>query len=165
MRSEHSNQSKDIAQYNTLVAEGSLPRAYRAILAQLTACKSAWEQAHPNDSVGALYQGYLDMSFIAVAPSSLAERRLKVSLVYLHDTGRFSLWLAAGNRKIQAELSQELSKKNLGSYTLCTLKPGVDAIIAYDVPSPYAFDEPVELTQTLIRETEKFLSDMLTLVQ
>ncbi|MEZ4509822.1 MAG: hypothetical protein R2881_09470 [Eubacteriales bacterium] len=41
------------------------------------------------------------MSFVAVLPEALAGKRLKISLVYLHPSGTFTLWLTAGNRAIQ----------------------------------------------------------------
>lgn len=156
--------SEQIDAYCQAVAGGDYPAAYRGILSALTAFKTAWEHAHPQDSVGALYQGYLDMSFIAVAPASLAVQRLKISLVFLHAEARFLLRLTAGNRAIQAKTSAELRKKSLGAYELCALQPGVDAIISLTVPPPYAFDEPEVLTKTLTHAAERFLCDMETLL-
>lgn len=165
MDSTKTSLSNCIAAYCRAVREDDLPRAYRGILSALMAFKASWESAHSEDSVGALYQGYLDMSFVAVAPAVFGTRRLKISLVFLHDTGLFSLWLTAGNRAIQAQTSQELAKKPLGIYSLCELKPGVDAIISQDITSPYAFDEPERFTAQLIMAAERFLSDMKALLE
>lgn len=165
MDSTKTSLSNCIAAYCRAVREDDLPRAYRGILSALMAFKASWESAHSEDSVGALYQGYLDMSFVAVAPAVFGTRRLKISLVFLHDTGLFSLWLTAGNRAIQAQTSQELAKKQLGIYSLCELKPGVDAIISQDVSQPYPFDEPERFTAQLIMAAERFLSDMKALLE
>ena len=165
MQMERTSLTQDVAAYCNAVSNGTLPRAYRGILSALTAFKSAWEVAHPQDNVGALYQGYMDMSFVAVAPAAFGARRLKISLVFLHDEGGFTLWLTAGNRAIQAETSAALRDKPLGGYTLCALKPGVDAIIAQTVPLPYAFDEPERLIMRLMKETEHFLDDMIALIE
>jgi len=153
-----------VEEYCRAVSDARIPRAYRGILAALNLVKSTWETAHPADSVGALYQGYMDMSFIAFAPSELAGKRLKISLVFLHATGQFSLWLTAGNRTIQKSVSQSLRKISLGGYSLSVLEPGVDAIIAYDLPKPYLFDEPETLNRTLFAAAEAFASDMVSLV-
>ena len=152
-----------IDEYCRAVADGRFPRAYRGILASLTLFQSAWKSAHPADTVGALYQGYMDMSFVAFAPAALAEKRLKISLVFLHDTGNFSLWLAAGNRDIQKRVSEALRRVPLGTYSLSTLEPGVDAIIAYDLPKPYAFDDPQALNAWLVAAAEAFTQDMISL--
>ncbi len=152
-----------IEDYTRAVAEARLPRAYRGILSALGQFQSAWKATHPSDPVGALYQGYLDMSFVAFAPAPLAEKRLKISLVFLHDTGLFSLWLAAGNREIQKRVSEALRHAPLGTYSLSTLEPGVDAIIACDIPKPYTFDEPETLTNALIAAAEGFTRDMISL--
>jgi hypothetical protein len=156
--------SRSIADYTRAVSDGELPYAYRGILSALTAFQSAWKKSHPNDAVGALYPGYLDMSFVSFAPEPLRNMRLKVSLVYLHAAGVFSLWLAAGNRTIQAETSAALRGKPIEPYVLCALKPGVDAIIALDLPKPYAFDDPQLLTDTLERAAHSFAADMAALL-
>ena len=152
-----------IADYCHAVADGRLPRAYRGILASLTLFQTTWKSAHPADTVGALYQGYMDMSFVAFAPAALAEKRLKISLVFLHDAGTFSLWFAAGNRDIQKRVSEALRSLPLGTYSLSTLEPGVDAIIAYDLPKPYTFDDPQALNAALVAAAEAFTRDMISL--
>ena len=162
---ERTSLTQDVAAYCSAVSDGALPRAYRGILSVLTSFQSAWKVAHPQDNVGALYQGYMDMSFVAVAPAAFGARRLKISLVFLHDEGGFTLWLTAGNRAIQAETSAALRGKPLGGYTLCALKPGVDAVISHTVPRPYAFDEPERLIMRLMKETEHFLDDMIALIE
>ena len=63
-----------IADYVDAVSAEDFARAYRGILSALTQFKSAWVTAHPEDTVGALYQGYMDMSFVAVLPASQAAR-------------------------------------------------------------------------------------------
>ena len=152
-----------IEDYCHAVEDGRLPRAYRGILASLTLFQTTWKSAHPADTVGALYQGYMDMSFVAFAPAALAEKRLKISLVFLHDTGTFSLWLAAGNRDIQKRVSEALRSLPLGTYSLSTLEPGVDAIIAYDLPKPYTFDDPQTLNAALVAAAQAFTRDMISL--
>lgn len=150
--------------YTNAVAQGDIAQAYRGILSALAQFKSAWETAHPQDTVGSLYQGYMDMSFVAIAPASFAEKRLKISLVFLHDSGTFTLWLSAGNRAIQKSVSEAFRAVPLGQYSLSVLEPGVDSIIALDLPKPYAFDEPKSLTRMLVQAAEAFLADMAALV-
>ena len=152
-----------IEEYCHAVALSRLPRAYRGILSALNLFQASWKQSHASDAVGALYQGYMDMSFVAFAPAELAKKRLKISLVFLHPTGDFSLWLAAGNREIQKRVSAALQDMPLGLYSLSVLEPGVDAIIAYNLPKPYAFDEPEELNRALLAAAEAFTRDMIGL--
>ena len=154
-----------VESYSALVAQGDIARAYRAILATLTRFKSSWEMAHPADSVGALYQGYLDMSFVSVAPAAFTGKRLKISLVFLHESGLFSLWLIAGNRALQKTISESLKSIPLGEYVRNPLAPGVDAIIAHDLPKPYPFDDPATLNAMLLKAAEAFTEDMIVIVE
>lgn len=163
MNEETVSLSSCIDEYCHAVALSRLPRAYRGILSTLSLFQASWKQSHASDAVGALYQGYMDMSFVAFAPAELAEKRLKISLVFLHPTGDFSLWLAAGNREIQKRVSASLRSVPLGQYSLSVLEPGVDAIIAHDLPKPYPFDEPEELNQALFAAAEVFTRDMIAL--
>ena len=153
-----------IEEYCSCISQGEFPRAYRGIISALTAFKSSWEAVHSSDRVGTLYQGYLDMSFVAVLPDALAAERLKISLVFLHPTGQFSLWLTAGNRVIQKSVSDALRAFPLGGYSLCALEPGVDAIISRDLPKPYPFDEPEQLNAFLMQAAESFRADMVSLI-
>ncbi|NCB06508.1 MAG: hypothetical protein EOM69_13430 [Clostridia bacterium] len=165
MTPETDSLSSCIEEYTNAVARLRLPRAYRGILSALGQFQTSWKSAHASDAIGALYQGYMDMSFVAFAPAELAEKRLKISLVFLHPTGEFSLWLAAGNREIQKRVSAALKSVPLGQYSLSVLEPGVDAIIAYDLPKPYAFDEPETLNRVLIASAERFTRDMISLTK
>ena len=83
--------------YTHALYAGELQRAYRAILSALTAFKSAWESAYPQDHVGALYQGYLDMSFVSFSPAFLAEKRLK-TLFGIPASRRAVFALAGGGK-------------------------------------------------------------------
>lgn len=105
------------------------------------------------------------MSFVAISPAALAKKRLKVSLVFLHEVGVFTLWLTAGNRTIQKTVSEALGRKPLGGYSLTNLEPGVDAIIAKEVARPYLFDEPAALTVHLLASAESFAADMTRLIE
>lgn len=151
--------------YTELVAQGDIVRAYRIILSTLSHFKTAWEVAHPADNAGALYQGYLDMSFVSVAPAAFVDKRLKISLVFLHESGIFSLWLIAGNRAIQKSVFDSLKTVSLSQYALSVLTPGVDAIIAHDLPKPYAFDDPTVLDTMLMQAAEAFTADMIAIVE
>ena len=162
--SETESLCTEIESYCAAVAKGGLPRAYRGILAQLTLFQSAWMQAHPADSAGTLYPGYLDMSFVSFAPAELAARNLKLSLVFLHESCEFTLWLVARNRAIQKRVSESLRGVPLGCYRLTKLEPGVDAIIEFTLEKPYAFDETALLTQRLITAADAFANDMIRLV-
>ena len=134
-----------VDRYTSLLTDGELQRAYKGILSYMAFLQTQLAERFPACAGGALYQGYMDMSFVAFAPAELSEKRLKISLVFLHPTGDFSLWLAAGNREIQKRVSASLRSVPLGQYSLSVLEPGVDAIIAFDLPKPYPFDEPEEL--------------------
>ena len=56
---------------------------------------------YPQSKVTSLYQGYLDMSRIALVPPKLEQLGLKIAIVYVHASKGFEFWLAAKNRSLQ----------------------------------------------------------------
>jgi hypothetical protein len=52
---------------------------------------------------GNMYPGYLDMPYFSFFPKSFKQRKLKVAIVFLHDTCRFEVWLAGYNKPVQAK--------------------------------------------------------------
>ncbi len=116
--------------YTNAVALGDIAQAYRGILSALAQFKSAGETAHPQDTVGSLYQGYMDMSLWRLFPASFAEKRLKISFVFLHDSGTLTLWLSRRQSRDSKKAFRRHTCRSVGSYSLSVLEPGVDSIIA-----------------------------------
>ena len=130
--------NKDIAEYTGQLSKGKIQRAYKGIMTFMAELKATLEQQYPDYSAGALYFGYMDMTYFAFTPPELKNKKLKIAIVYLHEQGRFEVWLAGNNRQIQAQFIEKLSKINTGGYNLSQVSPGVDSIIeSILVEQPY----------------------------
>ena len=152
-----------VSRYTVSLSDGELQRAYKAILSCMSSLQTELAERFPACTGGALYQGYLDMTYFALTPPELREKKLKLALVYLHAEARFELWLAANNRALQAETAKKLSALPLGKYRVTTPAPGVDAMIetiALDSPD---FDRQDQMTETLSSAFASFAADMLAL--
>ena len=153
-----------VARYTSALSDGEFQRAYKGILSYMAALQAALTARFPACATGALYQGYLDMTYFALTPPALRDKKLKIALVYLHAEHRFELWLAANNRALQAETAQKLAAVPLGKYRLTNPAPGVDAIIETVATGEPDFDRLDALTETLAQAFEAFSNDLLTLV-
>ena len=152
-----------ISRYTASLSGGEVQRAYKGILSYMSSLQTQLAELFPTCAGGALYQGYLDMTYFALTPPELREKKLKIALVYLHAEARFELWLAANNRALQAETAKRLFTLPLGGYRVTAPAPGVDAIIekiALDSPD---FDHEDQMTETLSNAFASFSSDMLAL--
>jgi hypothetical protein len=150
----------DICKYTTLLGMGQIQRAYRGILSFMSDFKAYLEQRHPGYGTGALYFGYMDMTYFSFTPISLKERKLKIAVVYLHEECAFELWLAGGNRQVQADYIALLAPKELGKYRLSAVAPGVDSIVSFTMVQQPDFDHPEELKKQIEAITLAFIADM-----
>ena len=155
------NSLKDsISEYQNALSKGHIQKAYRGIMSFMTDLKGILTKHHPDYLSSALYTGYLDMTYFAFTPSELRNMKLKVAIVYLHDEGRFEVWLSGNNRKIQAEYIKRLSHINIEGYQLSKVMPGVDSIIESIIINHPDFDHPIELKKLIEGATLKFIQDI-----
>lgn len=132
---------EDIREYSRLLKAGGIQRAYRGIMSSMSGLRDELASRHPEHSAGSLYQGYMDMTYFSFTPRGLAERKLKLAVVYLHGENRLEAWLAGGNRKVQADYIRLLKGCELGGYKLSKVSPGVDSIIEAVILEDPDFDD------------------------
>jgi hypothetical protein len=159
------NLNQHIKHYNQQLKLGHIQKAYRGIMEMMSQLKIAWDNQYPETPSGALYAGYMDMTFISVKPAVLSDMDVRVSIVYLHESHTFELWLVARNRKIQSQIHDQLKTKDLGQYTLSELGPGIDAIISTILIADPDFDNVEFLIQEIMEKTQHFIIDMTNLVR
>lgn len=151
--------------YTQQLNEGQLQQAYRGIMAFMSQLKTRLERTFPDYASSAVYPGYLDMTYFALTPPVLRQRNLKIAVVYLHQEGRFEVWLAGANRKVQADCVQLLSKRELGRFTLSQVQPGVDAIITSPLIEHPNFDHPEEMQSQIEAALAEFIRDIIGLLE
>lgn len=156
--------SKEIREYREQLRKGHIQKAYKGIMAFMSALKAHMENENPTYYASALYFGYMDMTYFACTPPALKEKKLKIAVVYLHEEGRFEAWLGGSNRKVQAEWIQRLKGKDLGSNKLSQVQPGVDSILEVILAEAPDFDDPESLKAELAKKTLAFITDLTDMV-
>lgn len=149
-----------VMEYTSLLKRGQIQKAYKGIMTMMTDLRTYLVFKYPDYSAGALYFGYMDMTYFSFTPADLKKKNLKIAVVYLHEENRFEIWLAGSNRKIQAEYISLLSKKNIGRYSLSQIQPGVDAIIAAIIIEQPDFDDPAVLKRQIEVAVKEFAIDV-----
>lgn len=149
-----------IREYTLQLSKGHIQKAYRGIIYFMSDLKAYLESRYADYAASALYCGYMDMTYFAFTPGALRDRKLKIAIVYLHQECRFELWLAANNRKIQADYIDLLSHKNIGAYSLSQIQPGVDSIISARIIEEPDFTDPEELKRRIEASTIGFIKDI-----
>ena len=143
------------------LAKGSIQRAYRGLMDYMLGLRTYFNDKYPGYSIsGSLYYGYMDMTYFSFTPKSLADRKLKIAIVFLHEAFRFEVWLAGGNRKIQFTYSQLFAESDWQQYHLVELEKGVDAIIDHILVETPDFEDLDQLTGQIEAGTLKFAEDI-----
>ena len=146
--------------YQKQLQEGKIQIAYKGIMSFMGNLKSYLSEMHSDYLVGALYFGYMDMTYFAITTTELKDKQLKIAVVYLHHENCFELWLSATNKKIQAQYIDKLKDKDLKGYKLSVSQPGIDSIIESRIIDHPNFNELTYLRVELDKLTQKFIEDI-----
>ncbi len=153
-----------IRQYTTSINDYSLQRSYRLILDTLSFLQRKINKNNPGYTSSQLYQGYLDMSYFAVATPLLLDHNLKLAVVYLHAKGCFEAWLAAKNRTVQEQYRTRLRALVKEPYRIKEQQIGEDAILSTVIASYPDFSDIPLLTSELEHKINQILADIHTLL-
>ncbi|MFA5274519.1 MAG: hypothetical protein WC339_03450 [Candidatus Izemoplasmatales bacterium] len=154
----------DIAIYQAQLQRGNIQNAYKGILTFLSCFRTYLSEKHPTHRSGALYAGYMDMSYFSHTPEDIVKRKLKIALVYLHESGSFEAWLCGNNRQIQINMITELSNRELGRFHLSKPLPGVDSIVECSLETKPNFDRPEWLMNELENRLMVFIQEIRDIV-
>lgn len=151
-------------EYKIQLGKGQIQKAYKGIMTFMSGLLRYLENRYPDYTAGALYFGYMDMTYFPFTPADLKIKKLKIAIVYLHAEGRFEVWLGGSNRKVQTDYIKLLEKKNSGKYKLSQVLPGVDSIMESILVEKPDFDLPEELKEQIERKTIEFVNDMISML-
>lgn len=150
----------DLTELQRQLSEGSLQRAYGAIVGYMSQLRVHYTRTQGQWTVSGLYQGYFDMTYFALFPPSLKSRGLKLAVVFDYESFAFEVWLAARNRTLQRRCWELLRDHGWSKYRLVEPATGVDAIIKSGVADAFALAEPEILTSRIETATQALLDDL-----
>ncbi len=102
----------------------------------------------------------MDMTYFSLFPHLLKECKLKIAIVYLHETGRFEAWLAAVNKQVQTQYWKIIKNSGWQKYHLVPSTQGYDSIIEHILVASPDFSDLESLTAQIEKETLVFIQDI-----
>src|SRR5262245_25132955 len=151
---------EDVEEFRRLLANGSIQRAYRALLSYMMRLRAHFEHNLADCAASDLYPGQMDLTYFAIVPSLLKQHNLKIAVVFNYDAFRFEAWLAGRNRKVQRQYWELFQSRPWPKYRVVTPATGVDSILECDLASEFDLDEPDALTATIEPAAVAFISDI-----
>jgi hypothetical protein len=148
-------------EYKKQMKKGDIIKAYRELMEYLLELKTFFKKKYPDYFVsGSIYYGYMDMSYFSFIPESLKRRKLKIAIVFIHDSCRFEVWLGGYNKHVQKKYWNLIKDSNWDKYRIVSPDKGVDSIIEYIIDENPNFNDLDALTKKIENETLKFIRDV-----
>jgi hypothetical protein len=148
---------KQFAEYKKRMIHGAVREAYRGIIKFMMDLRTRFEKEFPDlDVSGALYPGCMDMTFFCIVPDFLKPHKLKIAVLFLHDTCRFEVWLAAANRLVQDKYWKLFKESGYSDHPLTAPGSGVDSIVCHVAADDPDFSDLTGLTKIIEKEVFAF---------
>jgi hypothetical protein len=152
---------ENMIEYRKQLQKGAIKEEYRGLMDYIMGLRSYFSNKYPDYSVsGSIYYGYMDMTYFSFFPESLKLRKLKVAIVFIHDTCRFEVWLAGYNKQVQTKYWKLFKELNWNKYHIPPTTKGVDSIIEYTLVDNPDFNDLDILTKQLESGTLEFIKDI-----
>ena len=147
-------------EYKKEMKKGTIRNAYKGLMEYIMDLRTHLQNKYPEHFVSSLYYGYMDMTYFSFSPDSLKDRKLKIAIVFIHDTVRFEVWLSGQNKQIQKEYWKLIKESNWDRYTVVPTTGGVDSIIEHVLIDNPDFSDLDNLTNQIEEGTLKFICDV-----
>ncbi|MCX6664654.1 MAG: hypothetical protein NT038_01130 [Euryarchaeota archaeon] len=153
-------------EYRKQMETGDIKEAYKGLMDYIMNLRTHFQNKYPDYFVsGSIYYGYMDMTYFSFFPESLKSRKLKIGIVFIHDTCRFEVWLFGYNKQVQAKYWKLIKESDWKKYHIPSTTKGNDSIIESILVDKPDFSNLETLTQqiesgtlTFIKDVENFLS-------
>ena len=148
-------------EFKSQLEKGTIQKAYQGLMEYFMELRTHFQKKYPDHFVsGSLYYGFMDMTYFAFIPPSLKERKLKPAIVFVYDTFRFEVWLAAANKQVQAKYWELIKESGWDKYRLVPTVKGYDSIIEAVLVDEPDFSDLDALTERIERGTLDFIGDV-----
>jgi hypothetical protein len=152
---------KYVTEYKRQLEKGAIQAAYQGLMEYVMALRTHLKNKYPDYFVsGSIYYGYMDMTYFAFTPKLLAQRKLKVAIVFIHATCRFEVWLGGYNKQVQSQYWKLFKESNWNKYSLVPSTAGADSIVECVLADNPDFSDLDALTKQIERTTLKFIKDV-----
>jgi hypothetical protein len=147
-------------EYKKQLEQGAIQKAYKGLMEYIMDLRTHFLNKYPDYFVSGIYHGYMDMTYFSFIPESLKARKLKIAIVFIHETCRFEAWLAGYNKQVQTKYWKLIKESDWKKYHLVSTTKGADSIIEYILVDNPDFSDLEALTKQIEAATLVFIKDV-----
>lgn len=150
-----------MTEYKRQLNKGTIQKAYKGLMEYIMALRTRLDNQYPDYFVSStLYFGYMDMTYFSFTPKSLQRHKLKVAIVFVHESFRFEVWLAAANKQVQIKYWKMLKESGWDKYRLVPTTKGMDSILEHILVEDPDFGDLDALSKQIEGAAVKFIKDV-----
>lgn len=150
-----------VNEYKKQLEKGVVQKAYKGLMEYVMALRTHFKNKYPDYFVsGSIYYGYMDMTYFSFFPNSLKDRKLKIAIVFIHETCRFEVWLAGYNKQLQSKYWKLFKGSGWNKYHVVSTTKGADSIVEHILVDDPDFRDLDTLTKQIEKTTLKFIKDV-----
>lgn len=147
-------------EYRKQLEKGCIQKAYGGLMGYIMDLRIYFKNKYPQYFVSSIYQGYMDMTYFSFSPESLKSRKLKIAIVFIHETFKFEVWLAGYNKKVQNKYWELFKEMDWHKYHISPTTKGVDSVMEHILVNDPDFSDLDNLTKQIEAGTLEFINDV-----
>ena len=152
-----------INEYRKQLRNGYIKKAYKGLMEYLADVRLYLKNNYPDYFVSSsIHYGAMDYTYFYFFPKSLKYRKLKIVILFAHDTFTFEIWLSGYNKNVQVKYWKLFTESNWDKYHIAPTTKGVDFIIDYILIDHPDFSDLDTLTKKIERGVVHFIKDIET---
>ena len=150
-----------VNEYRKQLGKGYIKEAYRGLMEYMMDLRTHFKNKYPDYYVsGSIYHGYMDMTYFAFFPESLKRRKLKVAIVFIHDTLTFQMYLIGYNKNVSKKYWESFKESNWNKYPIAPTTKDPDYVIDHILIKNPDFNNLDALTMQIEKGTLSFIKDI-----
>ena len=152
---------KYVNEYRKQMKKGGIQKAYKGLMEYIMGLRLYFKRHYPDYYVsGSVYYGYMDMTYFSFTPETLKRRKLKIAIVFIHDTCRFEVWLGGYNKQVQTKYWKLVKESVWNEYRIPATTKDVDSIVEKTLVENPDFSDLDALTRQIEGSTLRFIEDV-----
>lgn len=153
--------NQHIREYKMQLDKGHIQKAYQGILHYLMELRVHFQNEYPDlHLTSSINEGRMNMSYFAFSSGFLKKRKLKIVVIFNHNTISFEAWLCGFNKKVQKEYWEIIKAISWGQYYIPDSIGGNFSILEHKITETPNFDDPDGLTKQIESKVLVFLKDI-----
>jgi hypothetical protein len=152
--------NKAIAEYREQLKNSNLKAIYQGIMKYFDELRLHLKNKFPDYFLSDVHYGLMDYTYLYFFPKSLQRQKLKVALLFSHDTFKLEVLLAGYNRSAQAKYWKLFKENGFSKYNLAKSASESDRFLDYIISDNPDFSNPDTLTTQIESEILRFIRDI-----